>query len=74
VFGGAGETLMLRHDSFDRRCFVPGVLLAIRRVSSLDRSPVIGSSSCCFAEALNQHVETFGCRGSYVGPAARRRL
>ena len=33
--GGDGERLTLRHDSIDRRCFMPGVLLAIRRVARL---------------------------------------
>lgn len=32
--GGPGETLTLRHDSFDRASFMPGVLLAIRSVMS----------------------------------------
>jgi len=31
-FGGPGETLVLRHDTIDREVFVPGVLLAVRRV------------------------------------------
>ena len=42
VFGGPGQTLSVRHDSIDRESFMPGVLLAIRRVSTLDRSPTIG--------------------------------
>jgi 4-hydroxy-tetrahydrodipicolinate reductase len=42
VFGGPGQTLSLRHDSIDRQSFMPGVLLAIRRVSTLERSPTIG--------------------------------
>jgi 4-hydroxy-tetrahydrodipicolinate reductase len=42
LFGGAGQTLTIRHDSVDRESFMPGVLLAVRRVGSLDRSPVIG--------------------------------
>ncbi|MGH2845712.1 MAG: 4-hydroxy-tetrahydrodipicolinate reductase [Thermoleophilaceae bacterium] len=42
IFGGPGQTLTIRHDSVDRASFMPGVLLAIRRVGSLDRSPVIG--------------------------------
>lgn len=42
VFGGPGQTLTVRHDSIDRESFMPGVLLAIRRVSTLDRSPTIG--------------------------------
>lgn len=35
IFGGAGETLTIRHDSLDRTCFMAGVLLALRKVSSL---------------------------------------
>jgi 4-hydroxy-tetrahydrodipicolinate reductase len=42
IFGGAGQTLTLRHDSIDRQSFMPGVLLAVRRVGSLERSPTIG--------------------------------
>ncbi|WP_433619037.1 4-hydroxy-tetrahydrodipicolinate reductase [Dactylosporangium sp. CA-139114] len=32
LFGTAGETLTLRHDSYDRVSFMPGVLLAVRSV------------------------------------------
>src|SRR6476619_4043470 len=32
LFGTQGETLTIRHDSLDRSSFVPGVLLAVRRV------------------------------------------
>lgn len=32
LFGGPGEALTLRHDSFDRASFMPGVLLAVRAV------------------------------------------
>jgi 4-hydroxy-tetrahydrodipicolinate reductase len=42
IFGGPGQTLSIRHDSIDRESFMPGVLLAIRKVSSLERSPTIG--------------------------------
>jgi 4-hydroxy-tetrahydrodipicolinate reductase len=42
IFGGLGQTLSLRHDSINRESFMPGVLLAIRKVGSLDRSPVTG--------------------------------
>lgn len=42
VLGGPGETLTLRHDTVDRDCFMPGVLLAVRRVSDLESSPVVG--------------------------------
>jgi len=33
IFGSLGETLTIRHDSFDRESFMPGVLLAIRNIS-----------------------------------------
>ncbi|WP_431895399.1 4-hydroxy-tetrahydrodipicolinate reductase [Micromonospora haikouensis] len=32
LFGTAGETLTIRHDSYDRVSFMPGVLLAVRAV------------------------------------------
>lgn len=35
LFGATGETLVLKHDSTDRASFMPGVLLAARRVSDL---------------------------------------
>jgi 4-hydroxy-tetrahydrodipicolinate reductase len=35
IFGGEGQTLTIRHDSIDRRSFMPGVLLAVRRVGGL---------------------------------------
>jgi 4-hydroxy-tetrahydrodipicolinate reductase len=42
IFGGSGQTLTIRHDSVDRQSFMAGVLLAIRKVSSLERSPTVG--------------------------------
>jgi 4-hydroxy-tetrahydrodipicolinate reductase len=42
IFGGPGQTLTIRHDSVDRESFMPGVLLAIRKVGSLERSPTVG--------------------------------
>jgi 4-hydroxy-tetrahydrodipicolinate reductase len=33
LFGTAGETLTIRHDSYDRASFMPGVLLAVRAVA-----------------------------------------
>ena len=36
VFGGLGETLSITHNSLDRSCFMPGVLLACRRVLGLE--------------------------------------
>jgi len=42
ILGGTGETLTIRHDSLDRASFMPGVLLAVRRVRDLTESPVVG--------------------------------
>lgn len=35
IFGGLGETLTLKHDSINREGFMPGVLLACKKVKSL---------------------------------------
>ena len=42
IFGGPGQTLTIRHDSIDRESFMPGVLLAIRKVGLARTSPTIG--------------------------------
>lgn len=42
ILGDVGQTLTIRHDSTDRTSFMPGVLLAIRRVADLPDSPVVG--------------------------------
>jgi len=42
ILGDVGQTLSIRHDSTDRTSFMPGVLLAVRKVRSLERSPVVG--------------------------------
>jgi len=42
VFGGEGQTLSIRHDSIDRVSFMPGVLLAVRRVATLPERFVVG--------------------------------
>jgi 4-hydroxy-tetrahydrodipicolinate reductase len=48
VFGGLGQTLSIRHDSISRESFMPGVLLAVRRVASLERSPTVGLEHLLF--------------------------
>jgi 4-hydroxy-tetrahydrodipicolinate reductase len=35
IFGGLGQTLTIRHDSIDRKSFMPGVVLALRHVRAL---------------------------------------
>ena len=42
VFGGAGQTLTIRHDSIDRSSFMPGVVLACRRVGELPDPLTVG--------------------------------
>jgi 4-hydroxy-tetrahydrodipicolinate reductase len=42
ILGDVGQTLTIRHDSIDRESFMPGVLLAVRRVGDLTESPVVG--------------------------------
>jgi 4-hydroxy-tetrahydrodipicolinate reductase len=33
LLGTTGQTLSLRHDTYDRSSFMPGVLLAVRKVA-----------------------------------------
>jgi 4-hydroxy-tetrahydrodipicolinate reductase len=42
IFGGQGQTLALRHDSIDRASFMPGVVLAVRRVAELPDRFTVG--------------------------------
>jgi 4-hydroxy-tetrahydrodipicolinate reductase len=42
ILGDVGQTLTIRHDSIDRESFMPGVLLAIRKVGSLPERVTVG--------------------------------
>jgi len=42
IFGGPGETLTIRHDTTSREAFVPGVLLALERLSELPPGLTVG--------------------------------
>jgi 4-hydroxy-tetrahydrodipicolinate reductase len=42
IFGGAGETLTIRHDTMSREAFVPGVLLALDKVRGLPPGLTVG--------------------------------
>jgi 4-hydroxy-tetrahydrodipicolinate reductase len=42
IFGGVGQTLSIRHDSIDRRSFMPGVVLACRKVGDLPDRFTVG--------------------------------
>jgi 4-hydroxy-tetrahydrodipicolinate reductase len=42
IFGGEGQTLLIRHDSIDRVSFMPGVVLAVRKVAELPDRFTVG--------------------------------
>ena len=48
ILGDVGQTLSIRHDTTGRESFMPGVLLAVRRVGELTESPVIGLERILF--------------------------
>jgi len=49
ILGDVGQTLTIRHDSIDRRSFMPGVLLAVRRVASLEERLTVGLEHLLFS-------------------------
>jgi 4-hydroxy-tetrahydrodipicolinate reductase len=49
IFGGEGQTLALRHDSIDRHSFMPGVLLAVRKVAALPDRFTVGLEKLLFS-------------------------
>jgi 4-hydroxy-tetrahydrodipicolinate reductase len=48
ILGDVAQTLTIRHVATDRTSFMPGVLLAIRRVADLPESPVVGLEHLLF--------------------------
>jgi 4-hydroxy-tetrahydrodipicolinate reductase len=42
LFGGDGQLLTIRHDTFSREAFVPGVLLALERLDALPPGLTVG--------------------------------
>jgi 4-hydroxy-tetrahydrodipicolinate reductase len=48
ILGDIGQTLTIRHDTTGRESFMPGVLLAVRRVGELPESPVVGLEHLLF--------------------------
>jgi 4-hydroxy-tetrahydrodipicolinate reductase len=50
ILGDVGQTLTISHRTVDRTSFMPGVLLAIRRVADLPESPTIGLEHLLFPE------------------------
>jgi 4-hydroxy-tetrahydrodipicolinate reductase len=51
ILGDVGQTLTIRHDSTDRTSFVPGVLLAVRRVADQDEPLLVGLERLLFPDA-----------------------
>ncbi len=49
ILGDVGQALTIRQDSLTRESFMPGVLLAIRRVPHLQQSPLVGLEHLLFA-------------------------
>jgi 4-hydroxy-tetrahydrodipicolinate reductase len=45
LFGGEGQLLTLRHDTYSREAFVPGVLLALERLPTLPPGITVGLDS-----------------------------
>ncbi len=45
ILGDLGQTLTIRHDSIDRESFMPGVLLAVRRIATLTQPLTVGLES-----------------------------
>ncbi|HEX5307847.1 MAG TPA: 4-hydroxy-tetrahydrodipicolinate reductase [Solirubrobacteraceae bacterium] len=50
ILGDLAQTLAIRHDTIARESFMPGVLLAIRRVGSLTESPLVGLERLLFED------------------------
>ena len=48
ILGDLGQTLTIRHDTISRDSFMPGMLLAVRRVATLPRSPLVGLEALLF--------------------------
>jgi len=34
LFGASGQTLSIRHDTINRECYLPGIVIAIREVGN----------------------------------------
>jgi len=49
ILGDVGQSLTIRQDSYARESFMPGVLLAVRRVPHLTESPLVGLEHLLFA-------------------------
>jgi 4-hydroxy-tetrahydrodipicolinate reductase len=48
ILGDVGQTLSIRHDTISRESFMPGVLLAVRRVADLPEPFTVGLEKLLF--------------------------
>jgi 4-hydroxy-tetrahydrodipicolinate reductase len=48
ILGDLAQTLTIRHDTTSRESFMPGVLMAVRAVPTLERSPQVGLERLLF--------------------------
>jgi 4-hydroxy-tetrahydrodipicolinate reductase len=48
ILGDVGQSLTIRQDSYSRESFMPGVLIAVRRVGELETSPLVGLEHLLF--------------------------
>ena len=51
ILGDVGQTLTIRHDSIDRESFMPGVVLAVRRVADLPDPVTVGLEHVLWPES-----------------------
>ena len=75
ILGDVGQTLTIRHDSIDRESFMPGVLLAVRRVGGLTRRRSSGSSICSIsgsAPAQDEPAQRRSTTSAYQAASASR--
>lgn len=56
IFGATGQSLTIRHDSYDRSSFVAGALLAVRNISSLPAGLTVGLETLLLASNGNSSV------------------
>jgi 4-hydroxy-tetrahydrodipicolinate reductase len=50
ILGDLGQTLTIRHDTINRECFMPGVLLAVRSIATLPEPVTVGLEPLLFGE------------------------
>ncbi|HVF80210.1 MAG TPA: dihydrodipicolinate reductase C-terminal domain-containing protein [Solirubrobacteraceae bacterium] len=48
ILGDVAQSLTIRQDSYGRESFMPGVLLAVRRVGEIEQSPLVGLEHLLF--------------------------